>query len=178
MWFDSWSTILRILLVGSATYASLIVLLRLTGKRTLSQLNAFDFIVTVSMGSIVATILTNPDLTWSDGVTALGLLAVLQLLVAFVASRWSPARSLVTSRPSVLLYDGEIRRDELARHRLEESELYQAVRMSGTGDLSRVKAVVLETNGTFSVITHDTFGDGSALQDSLLGEGDAQHTGD
>ncbi|AQX15282.1 hypothetical protein BCR15_00595 [Tessaracoccus lapidicaptus] len=175
MWFESWSILLRILLVGSATYLTLIALLRLTGKRTLSQLNAFDFIVTVSMGSVLATVLTSADTTWAQGITALGLLAALQFVAAFLASRWSPFRSVVTSRPAILLFDGDVRPDELARHRLTESELYQAVRMSGTGDLSQVKAVVLETNGTFSVITRDKYGEGSALQDSLLGEGDSPH---
>ena len=51
MWFDSWGDIARVLLVGSAAYATLIVVLRLSGKRTLSQLNAFDFVITVAIGS-------------------------------------------------------------------------------------------------------------------------------
>lgn len=168
MWFDSWSTLLRIVLVGGATYVTLIVLLRFAGKRTLSQLSAFDFIVTVSMGSILATVLTSSEVSWSEGMTAFGLLALLQLIIALTSSRWSPLRGLLISEPTILLFDGEIRRDALARHRLTESDLLQTVRMQGTGDLAQVKAVVLEPNGKFSVITQDKYGDGSAVPDSLL----------
>lgn len=164
MWFDSWADILRILLVGAASYTTLVVLLRLSGKRTLGQLNVFDFVVTVALGSTLATIFLSTDVSWAEGATALALLAGLQLLVALVSTRRPGARRFFTSEPALLLADGRIRDDALRRNRLTESEIRQAVRMQGTGDLSRVRAVVLETNGTLSVITADAYGDGSALQ--------------
>lgn len=163
MWFDSWSDIGRILLVGTAAYATLVIILRTSGKRTLSQLNAFDFVVTVAIGSTLATILLNPDLSWSEGLAALCLLVGLQFVVAFVSSRWPPARSLVSSQPVVLVRDGSLQRDAIARNRLTETEVEQAVRSSGTGDLSTIAAVVLETNGTLSVISRAQYGDGSAM---------------
>ena len=98
-------------------------------------------------------------------VTALLLLAGLQFLVATASSRRPRSRDLVTSRPALLLADGQMRHDALRRHRLTPAELRQAVRMQGTGDLSQVKAVVLETNGSFSVITTSQYGNGSALED-------------
>ncbi|GEO94142.1 DUF421 domain-containing protein [Kocuria turfanensis] len=165
MWFDSWSEILRIVLVGAASYTALVVILRLSGKRTLAQLNVFDFIVTVALGSTLATIFLSTDVSWTEGVTALVLLAGLQLLVAWISTRWPRARGMFTSQPALLLAHGEIRYDALHRNRLTESELRQAVRMQGTGDLSQVAAVVLETNGKLSVITSSTYGDGSALED-------------
>ena len=75
MWFDSWADILRVLIVGAVSYATLVGTLRLSGKRTLSQLNAFDFIVTVALGSTLATILLSSDVAYADGLTALALLA-------------------------------------------------------------------------------------------------------
>ncbi|MCJ8504024.1 DUF421 domain-containing protein [Kocuria flava] len=165
MWFDSWTDIGRILLVGAAAYTALVVILRASGKRTLGQLNAFDFVVTVSLGSTLATILLSSDVSWAEGATALALLAGLQLLVAWISARWPRARGVFTAEPALLLADGRIRREALHRNRLTESELRQAVRMQGTGDLTKVRAVVLETNGKLSVITDAQYGDGSALQD-------------
>jgi uncharacterized membrane protein YcaP (DUF421 family) len=164
VWFDSWPALLRILLVGTAAYAALVLLLRASGKRTLGQLNAFDFVVTVSLGSTLATILLSADVSWSEGVTALALLAALQLLVAGISSRWPRVRVGLTAEPALLLADGRIRHEALRRNRLTESELRQAVRMQGSGDLSRVKAVVLETNGKLSVITSSAYGRGSAME--------------
>ncbi|MER3387780.1 MAG: DUF421 domain-containing protein [Microcella pacifica] len=163
MWFDSWGDIARVLLVGSAAYATLIVVLRLSGKRTLSQLNAFDFVVTVAIGSTLATILLSSDVSWSEGLAALALLVGLQLVVALVSSRWPRTRSVVSAQPVVLVRDGALRRDAIARNRLTETEVEQAVRSSGSGDLASIAAIVLETNGTLSVIPREKYGDGSAM---------------
>jgi uncharacterized membrane protein YcaP (DUF421 family) len=165
MWFDSWPAIARVLLVGAAAYTVLVLILRASGKRTLGQLNAFDFIVTVSLGSTLATIVLNSDVSLAEGVTALALLAGLQLLVAWVSARWPQARGVFTAVPALLLANGQVRQEALQANRLTESELRQAVRMQGSGDLSQVKAVVLETNGKLSVITTSQYGNGSALQD-------------
>ena len=165
MWFDSWSDVVRVVLVGSAAYALLVLVLRLSGKRTLSQLNAFDFVVTVALGSTLATILLSKDVALVEGVAALALLAGLQYLVAIVSSRWPVTRVAITSRPTLLLFEGRVRSDALRRHRLTVSELRQAIRMQGVGDVAQVKAVVLETNGTMSIITEGKYGDGSALED-------------
>jgi uncharacterized membrane protein YcaP (DUF421 family) len=180
VWFDGWPEILRIVLVGTAAYAALVVCLRVSGKRTLAQLNVFDFIVTVALGSTLATIFLSTDVSWAEGFTAFALLAGLQMLVAWISTRWPQVRGIFTSQPALLLADGEIRYEALHRNRLTESELRQAVRMQGTGDLSQVQAVVLETNGKLSVITSSTYGDGSALEDvrgvEALGDDDRRRS--
>lgn len=167
MWFDSWTEVLRVLLIGSASYVALVLILRVSGKRTLAQLNAFDFIVTVALGSTLATILLSSDVTFLEGLTALVLLAGLQFVVAWASVRLPGARSLITSRPMVLLISGQWQHAQLRRNRLSESEVLQAIRSTGSGDLSDIAAVVLETNGTLSVIPMSRVGDGSALQGVL-----------
>lgn len=173
MWFDSWSDILRVLIVGSAAYVTLVAVLRVTGKRTLSQLNAFDFIVTVAFGSTLATILLSTDVSWAEGAAALGLLAALQLIVALISTHWPRTRSALTAQPTLLLRNGVVQHKALRRNRLTESEVLQAVRAGGTGDLAEVAAVVLETNGKLSVISDSQFGSGSALSDISGFDGDA-----
>ncbi|WP_024476564.1 DUF421 domain-containing protein [Arthrobacter sp. CAL618] len=165
MWFESWDQIIRVLIIGSVSYAALVVLLRASGKRTLSQLNAFDFIVTVALGSTLATILLGAEVSFAQGLTALVLLASLQLVVAAMSARWPRIRSLVTAKPVALVLGGQLQADELRRNRLTESEVRQAIRTAGSGDLSDIAAVILETNGTLSVIPTDKIGSGSALDE-------------
>ncbi len=165
MWFDSWADLLRVLLVGSAAYGALMVVLRVSGKRTLSQLNAFDFVVTVSLGSTLATVLLSADTSWTEGVLALALLAGLQFLVAWISTHLPWVRPALTSRPAVLLQDGELQHEAMRRNRLSEAEVRQAVRRQGIGDFSKVGAVVLETNGTVSVIPTTQYGNGSAMEE-------------
>ncbi|MDX2377980.1 DUF421 domain-containing protein [Microbacterium sp. LRZ72] len=165
MWFDSWSDLLRIVAVGAAAYVTLVVVLRVSGKRTLAQLNAYDFVVTVALGSTLATILLSADVSWSEGAVAFALIAVLQFVVAWTSSRWPRVRGAVTSRPVLLLRDGEVQREALRRARLTDAEIAQAVRGTGAGDLRDIRAIVLETNGKLSVIPASAYGDGSALRD-------------
>lgn len=80
-----------------------------------------------------------------------------------MTSKWPPARCVVTSTAVVLVADEVIRHDTLRRTRLTESEVHQAIRGSGQGDIADLKAVVLETNGKLSVISASKYGDGSAL---------------
>ena len=114
MWFDSWSDIVRVVLVGAATYVALVALLRLSGKRTLAKLNAFDLVVTVALGSILATILLSSDVSWVEGVVALALLVLLQLLVTWSSSRLGRSRSIVTAKPTTVLRDGVVDERALA----------------------------------------------------------------
>lgn len=164
MWFDSWAEILRVLIVGSVSYTALVLILRFSGKRTLGQLNAFDFIVTVAIGSTLATILLSSDVAFLEGIAALVLLAGLQFVVAWASAHVPGARAAVTARPVALVVSGDLQRDQLRRNRLSESEVLQAVRSTGSGDLSTIAAVVLETNGNISVISKSGLGNGSALK--------------
>ena len=164
MWFDTWSDILRILLVGAAAYAFLILAIRVFGKRSLAQLNAFDFIVTVALGSTLATILLSSDVSWAEGAVALVLLVLLQYVVSQLR-RLPGGRKAFTAEPTLLVRDGHVLDDRLSSHRLTYADLKQTIRSSGVGDFDKVSAVILESDGSMSVITASQLGDGSVLDD-------------
>lgn len=138
-------------------------MLRVSGKRTLAQLNAFDFIVTVALGSTLATVVLSGSVAWAEGALALGLLAALQFVAAWLAVRFSWVRHGLTSQPALLVRNGQLDGAALVRERISEASLRAAVRSAGAGGLDQVAAVVLETNGTLSVVTKDKLGSGSAL---------------
>jgi uncharacterized membrane protein YcaP (DUF421 family) len=164
MWFDSWSDLVRVLAVGAAAYATVVVVLRVSGKRTLAKLNAFDLVVTVAFGSTLATILLSSDVSWTEGALALVLLAVLQFAVAWTTVHLPGGRGVVTARPTLLLEDGRLLDDALRDQRITVDEVRQAVRATGTGDISSVAAVVLESDGSLSVVPLSQAGDRSTLQ--------------
>lgn len=163
MWFSDLDAVWRVLAVGTAAYLALVVLLRATGKRTLSKLNAFDFVVTIALGSTLATVLLDAGISWVEGVTALALLACLQLVVSWLVSRRPRVASLVTSRAQVVLRDGEPDLEALRRVRLTRAELAQAVRRAGYGGFDVLAAVVLESDGSLSIVPTSQRGDGSTI---------------
>ena len=169
MFFDDASGLIRVLIVGSGAYIWLIGLLRVSGKRTLAQLNAFDFIVTVAFGSTLATVALSSSVAWVEGALALALLAALQFVVAWAAVHMSWFRRVVTSAPTVLVRDGRPVHSALVSQRISEESLNQIVRSAGIGGLELVAAVVLESNGKISVVPDSQLGSGSVIP----GEGGA-----
>ncbi len=163
MFFDNLSGLVRVLVVGPLAYVWLIAILRITGKRTLAQLNAFDFIVTVALGSTLATIPLTSSVALAEGALALALLAFLQLVAAWVSVHVSWTQRFLTSQPKLLLLNGCPIHAALTSERISEQSLRQAVRATGVGGLESVAAVVLETNGQLSVVTAENYGSGSAL---------------
>ena len=77
MFFDSWTGLGRVLLVGTLAYVALVAILRISGKRTLTKLNAFDLVVTVVLGSTLATVLLSKDVALAEGDLAMVLLVFL-----------------------------------------------------------------------------------------------------
>ncbi|MEX2673028.1 MAG: YetF domain-containing protein [Phycisphaeraceae bacterium] len=154
LFFAGWDVLFRTLVVGVLAYAGLIVLLRGSGKRTLSKMNAFDFIVTVALGSTLATILLSNDVALAQGLLALALLIGLQFVVTWSSVRTRWVRTLMTGEPSLLLYQGAYLRSALRRVRVTEDEVRSAIRAAGFGSVEEVEAVVLETDGSISVIQH------------------------
>jgi len=165
MFFDSWSGLLRVVVVGVCAYAALVVLLRLSGKRTLAKMNAFDLVVTVALGSTLATVLLTSDVALVEGVLALALLIGAQFVVAWTSVRLGLVRRAVKSTPTLLVWRGRLREQALRDQRVSRAEVLQAVRAQGQGALDQVAAVVLETDGSFSVIPENSAGNLDALGD-------------
>lgn len=152
MFLQSWSDVWRIAVIGVITYPCLIAVLRLSGKRTLAKMNAFDLVVTVALGSTLATILLSRDVALAEGLVALVLLVLLQLSVTWLSIRSRAVRRLLKSEPTVLVRDGVLLHDVMRAQRVTDGEIRQSIRSQGIGDLADVAAVVLETDGSFSVI--------------------------
>lgn len=152
MFFNSWEGIWRILIVGLLSYAALVLLLRVSGKRTLSKMNAFDLVVTVALGSILATILLNKKVALLEGISAFFILIFLQYLVAWISVRSIRFKKLIKSNPQLLFYKGQYLHEKINNERILEVEILQAARSSGIHSMEDVEAVVLETDGSMSVI--------------------------
>jgi uncharacterized membrane protein YcaP (DUF421 family) len=151
VFYDGWQGLVRVVVVGGLAYVALIVLLRISGKRTLAKLNAFDFIVTVALGSTLATVLLSSSVALAEGVTALALLVGLQYLVAWASRRSRRVERLVKSEPTLVYRNGFLQ-GAMHRERVTQEELRQAARGKGHADLDDIEAIVLETDGTLSVL--------------------------
>ena len=165
MWFSGLDPLIRVVLVGAASYLVLLLILRVSGARSLAKLNAFDFTVTVALGSILATAVTSKDLSWASAATAMAVLLGLQFIVAKLLRAWPSLRGAATAQPVVIVRHGRLLEDGMSKARVGVGEVRQAARSGGFGDLSDIGAMVMETDGTLSVIGTDSLGDEGMLAD-------------
>ena len=161
--FSGWQSLLRVVVIGVLAYVVLVVFLRLSGNRTLSKLNAFDLVVTVALGSTLATVLLSRDVALADGAVAFALLIGLQFVVTWSSVRTKWVRQLITGEPVMLLYRGEFLQEALRRARVTEDEVRAAVRSTGVASIAEVEAVVLETDGSLSVVSEAAGGGSTSL---------------
>ena len=165
MFFDSWQGILRVVTVAPLAYMALVVALRVSGKRTLSKMSAFDLVVTVALGSTLATIILSKDVALVEGIVAFGVLILLQFVIAWSSTRSTWIRDIVKSEPSLLLYNGQMLVQALREQRVTAGEVRAAIRAQGIGQVEAVDAVILENDGSFSVIVKGAHPPTAVLQD-------------
>jgi len=152
IFFQGWEPLLRTAIGTTATYLALVVLLRVAGQRTLAKWYAFDLIVTVALGSTFANGVLSEDVTIAQSVVGFIVLIGLQFIIAWIVVRWSPMRTIVNPAPTLVLHLGRFMNDAMKSQRVAEADVRAAVRRQGLADLESVGAVILEADGTFSVI--------------------------
>ena len=154
MFFNTWLALLRVLVVGTLAYVGLVFFLRISGKRTLSKMNAFDLIVTVALGSTLATTLLSKDVALAAGLAAFALLIGLQYILTWLAVRSDRFQRLIKAQPRLLAYDGRLHEGAMKEERVTHEEMAAAIRESGVPGLRAAQAVVMETDGSLTVIPH------------------------
>ncbi len=162
--FDSWNSILRTTVLGILAYITLVLMLRASGKRTLSKMNAFDFVVTIALGSTLASVLLSKDSSLAQGAAAFGVLILLQFIVTWLSVRSTWVRKVIVGEPQILFYRGQYFERALRSSRVTREEVFASIRASGHSDLSLVHAVVIETDASFSVLGYP-----SKAEDTLAG---------
>lgn len=136
-------------------YFSLIIFIRVSGKRSTSQMNNFDWLVTVALGSIVASGIVIENVSLSESLFAVALLLMLQFFVTRTVFGSRLVSRVVKAEPRVLMKDGKFLREAMKAERVTEDEILSAVRSHGLLSLQEIQYVILETNASFSIISRD-----------------------
>ena len=152
MFFDNCFGLIRVVVIGVTAYAALVMLLRVSGKRTLGKMNAFDLVVTVALGSAFATVVLDKSIPLAEGVVSFAVLIALQYVITWLSVRVPWVRALVKSEPTLLVSDGAYLDNAMNAQRVTREEVEAALREQGVSGVETIACVVLETDGTLSVI--------------------------
>jgi uncharacterized membrane protein YcaP (DUF421 family) len=144
-----WEFILRACIV----YGALLVMVRLSGKRTIGQFTPFDLLVVLLLSEGVSNSLSGSDESLTGGLIVAVSLILLNALVGLLASRSHPVEKLVEGEPVLLGRDGRLFGRAMARNRLSAATLDESLRRADC-PLSDMKLAVLEANGEISIMKH------------------------
>ncbi len=154
MWKDTFELTLPLaekILRPAVVYLFLVVLLRVFGKRELAQLNPFDLVVLLSLSNTVQNAIIGNDNSLTGGLVGAFTLLALNYLVVRFLFRHRRLDQILEGRPTVLIRDGRIIKQNLARELLTRGELMTVLHRQGFYGLNEIDECVLEPGGVFAI---------------------------
>lgn len=163
-WLGPWAdALLRGGVLAIAALLWIIVLVRMLGLRSFSRMTSFDFVMTVAMGSLVASASQSENwIAYAQNLAAMAGLFAIQFAIAWLRKRSAKIGDLVQNVPVVLMRDGHFIEDALAATRVCKQDVIAKLREANVLSLDQVRAVILETTGDISVMH------GERLEEELL----------
>ncbi len=187
------STIVNTSIRSVGVYILALVLTRLMGRKLIAQITFFDFVVGVSMGSLAANAMIGPGSTPLSSISALTVISMLTIAIAYIHIKSFSGRKLVNSEPVTLVDNGSIVEENMKKIRLTIDELMMKLREKNAFNLADVEFAIMETDGQVSVLpkadkkpltpsnmniqttstglTRDIIIDGNLMEENLTGTG-------
>lgn len=144
--------ILKIVMKSLVAAFVLFILARLMGKKQISQLTFFDYVVGISIGSIAAAMSVDKRISIRDGITSMIVWAILPILFSYISIHSIFARKLFDGTPEILIKDGKIIEINMKKSKFTVNDLLEELRLKDIFDISEVDYAILETNGKLSVL--------------------------
>ncbi len=138
---------MEIVIKGFMSLFFLFLIIKLLGKKQVSQLNVFDYVIGISLGNIAAEMTINSDITIINGFLAMTIYGFCSLFVSFINNKSIIARRLISGVPIVLMENGKISKKQLKKVKLDLNDLLQDAREDGIFDISKVETAVMEVSG-------------------------------
>jgi uncharacterized membrane protein YcaP (DUF421 family) len=135
-------------------YVLMLVVIRLTGKRTVGNFTAFDLLVALMLGEVVDEMIYG-DVTFMQGSVAIVVVAGMKSLTAWLSYSSHRMEKVLEGEPVLVVKDGELQRDGLRKERLNELDVYSLLRLEGIEDIKEVRLAFIENDGEMSIIRQE-----------------------
>jgi uncharacterized membrane protein YcaP (DUF421 family) len=144
-----WEFVLR----ASIVYFILLVMIRVSGKRTMGQFTPFDMLLVVLLGNAVQNALLGKDTSIGGGLLLAATLIALNWIVGLVSARSPRVEAIIEGSPVLLARDGKVYRDVLRKELISRADFDKALREAGCTEVDEIRSAVLETNGHITIET-------------------------
>ena len=137
---------------GSIAVIYLFLVIKVLGKKQISELNIFDYIIGLSLGNIAAEMTVNDEISILTGLLAMTIYGLFSLFVSFITSKSIIARRILVGTPTMLIQRGKILENSLKQARIDINDLLQEARNNGYFDISKIEYAIMEANGKISFL--------------------------
>jgi uncharacterized membrane protein YcaP (DUF421 family) len=145
-----------IIVRSAVVYVAIVVGLRLLGKRHMAQLSILDFVLILLISNAVQNAMVGNDNSLGGGLLAAATLIIVNFALSFILYRFRSTEKLFEGTPTLLIHDGKIIHEHLAKERITEAELEGSIREHGLDDSTKVKSAIMELDGTISVVPKES----------------------
>ena len=154
MWIEN---VIDILLRSLISLVVLFIITECMGKKQLNQLNLFDYIIGISIGSIAATLSVDRSVDYLDGIISIVIYGLIATLISYLTTRSILFRRFFTGVPLVLMNHGKIIYNNLKKSKLDLNDFLQLARENGYYDISQVNCAILEPSGRVSFLAKSKY---------------------
>ncbi len=142
---------------GLVVYVLLLIIFRISGKRSLSEITTFDFVLLLIISESVQQGMIDSDNSLTNAFLLVITLVGLDILLSLAKQRWEGLRSILDSRPLLLIEDGKQHRKHMERERVDEGDILAAAReLHGLARLDQIEHAVLEQGGTITIVPKES----------------------
>ncbi len=145
---DDLSLIIRTFLM----LVSLLLITRILGRRTLSELNFYDFVIGLIIGNIGSSVITDEKFSIYNGLIALSVATIWILAINRLTRKSVPARKLIEAEPLMAIHNGKILENNLNKRYYNVNDLLEMLREQGIFDPNQVEVALIESDGQLSVL--------------------------
>ena len=145
------------LIKGCIAVMYLFFVIKKLGKKQISELNIFDYVIGISLGNIAAEMTVNKEISILEGISAMTVYGLFSLFISFITAKSIIARRFFTGFPVVLIQDGRISREQLKKCKIDINDLLQDARESGYFNISDINYAIMEPSGKISFLPKAKF---------------------
>ena len=139
-------------LKGSIAVVYLFLVVKVLGKKQISELNIFDYIIGLSLGNIAAEMTVNDQIPILGGLVSMSVYGLFSLGVSYLNEKSILSRKFITGFPIIIIKDGKISKEGLKKCKIDVNDLLQDARESGYFDISEINYAVMEPSGKVSFL--------------------------
>lgn len=147
-----WKELLDVTVRAISSLLTLFLITKMLGKKQVSQLSLFDYVIGISIGNFAAEMTINLESNELNGIWAVVLFGLFAYLVSYLTMKSIVLRRFFMGTPTVLIQDGKILEKNLKKVKFDINDMMEEIRSSGYFDLSQVEYALMEANGKLSIL--------------------------